>query len=63
MESIRHNKLIGFLQDELAVPATSIKLAIKRSENSPSILATILWEYGLITLTQLDRIFAWLETV
>ncbi len=56
------NRLISFLQEDLAVPDASISLAKRQSENSTSTLPIILWQYGLITLSQLDRIFDWLET-
>jgi Protein of unknown function (DUF2949) len=62
METIKATQLINFLQDELAIPNTSISLALRQSENSASFLPMILWQYGLITLSQLDRIFDWLET-
>jgi Protein of unknown function (DUF2949) len=62
METIKATQLINFLQDELAIPKTSISLALRQSENSASFLPMILWQYGLITLSQLDRIFDWLET-
>jgi Protein of unknown function (DUF2949) len=63
METLRLTQLIKFLQEELAVPKPSISLALKQSNNSASVLPIILWQYGLITLAQLDRIFDWLETV
>ncbi|MGC9504598.1 DUF2949 domain-containing protein [Baaleninema sp.] len=55
-------KLIRFLQDDLSIPATSIDLALRRGENSPNTFSMVLWQYGLITIDQLDRIFDWLET-
>ncbi|MBD2185111.1 MULTISPECIES: DUF2949 domain-containing protein [Oscillatoriophycideae] len=55
-------KLVNFLQEELAIPASSIALAIRRSEECPNHIPMILWQYGLVTLAQLDRIFDWLET-
>lgn len=53
--------LINFLQEELLIPAASIHLAIEYSEQTPSLIPVILWQYGLITLPQLDRAFDWLE--
>ena len=55
-------KLIQFLQEELAIPANSIVLAMRHHRQDTSQLPMILWQYGLITLQQLDRIFDWLET-
>ncbi|MGK7897108.1 MAG: DUF2949 domain-containing protein [Xenococcus sp. (in: cyanobacteria)] len=55
-------KLIKFLQEELAIPATSIVLAMRHHQSDSDQLPMILWQYGLITLQQLDKIFDWLET-
>jgi hypothetical protein len=63
MKSIRLQKLIRFLRDELAIPSASIDLAVRHHPDTPNILPMILWQYGLVTLDQLDRIFDWLETV
>ncbi len=54
-------ELIHFLQEELAIPVASIQLALHHPEHSPSLLPMILWQYGLVTLAQLNRIFDWLE--
>lgn len=55
-------KLIRFLQDELSVPANSIDLALRQGESTPNAFPMVLWQYGLIDLQQLDRIFDWLES-
>ncbi|ELS02481.1 Protein of unknown function (DUF2949) [Xenococcus sp. PCC 7305] len=55
-------KLIQFLQEELAIPANSIVLAMRHLQQDSDPLPMILWQYGLITLQQLDKIFDWLET-
>ncbi|MEP0892727.1 MULTISPECIES: DUF2949 domain-containing protein [unclassified Leptolyngbya] len=56
-------QLIRFLQDELAIPADSIAMALRHEEPLPNLLPMVLWQYGLITLEQLDRVFDWLEMV
>lgn len=55
-------RLVRFLQDDLAIPSASIALAVRQGEQSPNQLPMLLWQYGLVTLEQLDRIFDWLET-
>lgn len=56
-------RLIRFLQEELRIPADSIKVALRHHrEPIPSLLPMVLWQYGLITIEQLDKIFDWLET-
>lgn len=59
-------KLINFLKEELGIPNNSIKLALghpEQSDYSPRLLPMFLWKYGLITLSQLERVLDWLETV
>jgi len=55
-------RLIHFLQEELAIPAESIQIAM-RYEASPNLFPMVLWQYGLVSLEQLDKIFDWLESV
>lgn len=55
-------RLINFLQDELSIPSASIALAERHSEQCPNLIPMILWQYGLVNLSQLDRIFDWMET-
>ncbi|NET30990.1 MAG: DUF2949 domain-containing protein [Cyanothece sp. SIO1E1] len=61
MESTQQNRLVRFLQDELAIPTEAIAMALRHPEQTPSLLPMILWQYGLVTLEQLDQIFDWLE--
>ena len=58
----KRNQLIHFLQEDLAVPEDAIAVALRHHHNTSDPLPMILWQYGLITLEQLDRIFDWLET-
>jgi hypothetical protein len=55
-------RLVRFLQDELGISQDSIKIALRHEETLPSLLPMILWQYGLVTLEQLEKIFDWLET-
>lgn len=52
--------LIQFLEDDLSIPQESVEIALRHPEHSTQ-LPMILWQYGLITLEQLDRVFAWME--
>lgn len=56
-----NTQLIHFLQEELSLSASSIAIAVRHSEQDPGPLPMILWQYGLVTLEQLERIFDWLE--
>jgi hypothetical protein len=62
MNSTQLQRLIHFLKDELAIPSASIDLAVRHQPDTLNFLPMILWQYGLVTLEQLDRIFDWLET-
>ncbi|HZG41125.1 MAG TPA: DUF2949 domain-containing protein [Nodosilinea sp.] len=53
--------LIRFLQDDLAISAASIQVALKHSEQDPGPLPMILWQYGLVSLEQLEQIYDWME--
>jgi Protein of unknown function (DUF2949) len=54
-------KLIQFLQEDLAISASSMSVALKQVEQNPGPLPMILWQYGLVTIEQLDRIYDWME--
>jgi Protein of unknown function (DUF2949) len=56
------NKLIRFLQEDLAISASAVAMALKKIEQNPGPLPMILWQYGLVTIEQLDRIYDWMET-
>ncbi|GAP95861.1 DUF2949 domain-containing protein [Leptolyngbya sp. NIES-2104] len=53
-------RLIQFLTDELNVSSNSIALALQQCEQSPNLLPIVLWQYGLINLTELEQIFDWM---
>ncbi|MBW4509093.1 MAG: DUF2949 domain-containing protein [Scytonematopsis contorta HA4267-MV1] len=61
METKRLADLINFLQQELAIPATDLQFALRYSHQTPNFLPIILWQYGFVTLTQLECIFDWLD--
>lgn len=54
-------RLIQFLEQELGLPSESIQLALRHTRPIPSSFPMVLWQYGLISLNQLDKIFDWLE--
>ncbi len=53
---------IDFLQFELGIPSKYIETALRHPEPHPSLLPMILWQYGLITLSQLGQFFDWMES-
>lgn len=56
-------RFIKFLQEELAISDSAIATVKRHHEFNATRLPMILWQYGLVTLEELDRIFDWLETV
>lgn len=62
MRQNTQNKLLCFLREELSLPNDSIGLALRHLEQDPGPLPIVLWQYGLITLEQLNKIYDWLET-
>ena len=55
------SQLIRFLEEDLAISTSSIAIALRHLENDPGPLPMILWQYGLVTIEQLEQIFDWLE--
>lgn len=62
MKPVTYSKFVRFLKDDLALSNDSIAIAQRHFEQNPSSFPMILWQYGLVTLDQLDRIFDWLES-
>ncbi|MDJ0618618.1 MAG: DUF2949 domain-containing protein [Calothrix sp. MO_192.B10] len=54
-------KFLHFLHHELELPREHIAVAVKKKEVSDGPLPMLLWQYGLVSLEQLERIFDWLE--
>ena len=54
-------KLLDYLQGELAISNSAIAVALRHSEQDASQLPMVLWQYGLVTLEQLNLIFDWLD--
>ncbi|MCZ2202716.1 DUF2949 domain-containing protein [Cylindrospermopsis raciborskii] len=63
MVQSRYTRLINFLQEDLAISAASLAVALRHPEHDTGSLTMILWQYGLITLDQLEQIYDWLETI
>lgn len=54
-------QLITFLQEELNISAPSIAFALRHCQQNAGPLPMVLWQYGLVSLDQLEQIFDWLE--
>jgi hypothetical protein len=55
-------KVIEFLQQDLNLSDSSVELALKQSRSDYGSLPMVLWQYGLVSLQQLDSIYDWFES-
>ncbi|MGH2414024.1 MAG: DUF2949 domain-containing protein [Microcystaceae cyanobacterium] len=62
METHKQAQLINFLEQDLALPAKSLDMAVRCTEAAVGSLPMVLWQYGLIDLGQLEQVLDWLET-
>ncbi|MBE9036796.1 DUF2949 domain-containing protein [aff. Roholtiella sp. LEGE 12411] len=53
-------KFINFLHNELELSKADIAVALRHREFNNGPLPMLLWQYGLVNLDQLERIFDWL---
>lgn len=61
MPTNRIAQTVQFLQEHLMLPQSSIDLALKKAPADYHVLPTVMWQYGLITLAQVDAIFDYFE--
>ncbi len=69
MELTLPARLFQFLQEDMGLPAADIdtarkllgRLSLQQPEQVPNLLPIVLWQYGLVSLEQLDRVLDWLE--
>ena len=62
MKPAIYAKFIKFLVEELALPSDSIEIVRRSVEDRPAPIPMVLWQYGLVTLEELDRIYDWLHS-
>ncbi|MGK7931427.1 MAG: DUF2949 domain-containing protein [Microcystaceae cyanobacterium] len=63
MSSNTYNLFLQFLQNDLALSKDCLAIAERSMEQHRGPLPMVLWQYGLVTLEELDRIYDWLEQV
>ena len=51
--------VVEFLQAECAVSEAALELAWRGCNHVPHLLPMALWQYGLITLDELERALTW----
>lgn len=55
-------KLVNFLKNELLLTSCDIAVAVRKSKLNKGPLPMLLWQYGLVDIQQLEKIFDWLES-
>ncbi|MGK7932007.1 MAG: DUF2949 domain-containing protein [Microcystaceae cyanobacterium] len=55
------SQFVQFLRCDLGLSEDSLNLVRRYSQNPCNNLPMLLWQYGLISLPQLNDIFDWLE--
>jgi hypothetical protein len=60
--SSQTHQLIRFLQTELSIPTPAIALVMRHYQRDPAPLPMILWQYGLVSIEQLEQVFNWMES-
>ncbi|QYX31241.1 DUF2949 domain-containing protein [Sphaerospermopsis torques-reginae] len=53
-------KLLQFIHSELSLSKADIAVALRHREFDQGPIPMLLWQYGLIDLQQLEKIFDWL---
>jgi len=52
---------INFLHNEIELSNADIAVALRQRKSDHAPLPMLLWQYGLVNLEQLERIFDWLD--
>lgn len=57
----RNAHLLDFLEQDLFLSSAAIAMALRLCHQNAGPLPMILWQYGFVSLRQLNQIFDWLE--
>lgn len=63
MPTTPYSKFLRFLREDLDLSHESIAIAERSLKKQQGPLPMILWQYGLVTLEQLDRIYERFEEI
>jgi Protein of unknown function (DUF2949) len=55
-------RFVNFLRQDLNLSDDSVQLALKQSRSEYGRLPIVLWQYGLVSLAELDQIYDWFES-
>ena len=60
MTNYSNRKIIFFLMDEIGLNESSIELGLKLSIKNNTPLPILLWNYGILTIEELDKFYTFL---
>ena len=60
MENDSKRKIISFLTDEIGLNESAIELGLKLSIKNNTPLPILLWNYGILTIEELDEFYTFL---
>ena len=60
MNNYSNRKIISFLIDKIGLEESSIELGLKLSIKNNTPLPILLWNYGILTIEELDEFYAFL---
>ena len=60
MDNNSNKKIISFLIDEIGLKVSSIELGLKLSIKNNTPLPILLWNYGILTIEELDKFYTFL---
>jgi hypothetical protein len=60
---VNNQHFIQYLQSDLGLSDAAIASVTRTQQPTVTELPIVLWQYGLINLSQLENIFDWLERV
>jgi len=58
----RDTRLLQFCQQEFSVTTTDIQLILRHHQQAITPIPMLLWQFGIVSIEQLNCIFHWLET-
>ena len=60
MINYSNSKILSFLIDEIGLEESSIELGLKLSIKNNTPLPILLWNYGIITIEEMDKLYTFL---
>ena len=54
-----YNNIISFLIDEIGLEESSIRLALELAIKNNTPLPILLWNYGILTFEELDKLYSY----